>query len=290
MMRVLKSIYNLPPKVVLRRIRRRLSSEPKNVYCLEDVVESAKHMRPQRMFDYLSRYQAILKRHGDWVDLDFAGQRVLELGCGPLAGWAPMAVFLGCQAYTCVEPMFNPAVLESSTVVEKYLLPLHKDLRAIYGAGVEFNRFLEALRMKVAVFKEEFLAASVDGPFDIVLSNSCLEHVFPLDATLRRLREVCRDGARFIHLVDFGNHRATRNPFDGMYSVQPRDYYRKFGKHINLLRAPDVLACLRDAGFETALVPYYTFQEFYRENIHPYWSDRYGERDLFLKTGLFASL
>ncbi len=274
----------------MRRIKRKLSSEQKNYYGLQDIIESPKHMRPQRMFDYLSRYQAILRRHLDWDDLNFVGQRVLELGCGPLAGWAPMAVFLGCQTYTCVEPMFNPAALESKSIIEKYYLPVYKDLSAIYGPNWEFDSFLQSIKVKVRVSKEEFLAASVDGPFDIVLSNSCLEHVFPLDVTLKKLREVCRDSARFIHLVDFGNHRGTRNPFEGMYSVEPSKYFAKYGKHINLLRASDVLACLRNAGFETVLVPYYTFQEFHQENIHPYWSDMYSEGDLFLKAGIFASL
>ena len=288
MKNVLKTLYDLPPKMILRQIRRKLSVRSEKTYHLEDVLESPKYMRPQRMFDFLNRYQLILKRNLNWKDLDFMDRRVGEIGAGPLLGWGPLAVFLGCKSYTCVEPMFNPSVLESHAVIDKYFLPLYKDLCAIYGRKESFERFFESITEKVSVSIDEFLSANIDGPFDIVLSNSCLEHVFPLDRTLQKLREMCVSDVRFIHLVDFGNHRGTRGPFDGMYSMEPEEYWAKYGKKINLTRAPDVLRCLREAGFNAVMVPYYSYKEHYDEKIHPYWLERYNEEDLFLKAALFA--
>lgn len=288
MKNVLKLLYNLPPRVVLRHVKRTLLSNLTKSYHLEDVLGSPKYMRPQRMFDFLNRYQLILKRNLDWKDIDFAGRRVVEIGAGPLLGWGPLAVFLGCKSFTCVEPMFNPAVLESSAVIDGYFLPLYKDLSAIYGPREPFECFFKSITEKVSVLIDEFLSAKVDGPFDIALSNSCLEHVFPLDKTLRTLRDVCVPSVRFIHLVDFGNHRGTRNPFDDMYSMEPRKYFSRYGKKINLLRAPDVHQGLREAGFDAAMVPYYSYREYYGGKIHPYWLERYNEEDLFLKVALFV--
>ena len=289
MKNILKSLYDLPPRTVLRQMKRKFSLHSKRIYHLEDVLESPKYMRSQRMFDFINRYQLILKRNLRWEELDFFDRRVVEIGAGPLLGWGPLAVFLGCRSYTCVEPMFNPAVLESSAVIERYFLPLYKDLSAIYGPRESFEHFFDFLGEKVSVLRDEFLSANVDGPFDIVLSNSCLEHVWPLDETLRRLRDVCVAGVRFIHLVDFGNHRGTRGPFDGMYSMELQEYFSRYGKKINLARASDVLRCLREAGFDAVMVPYYSYEEHYDERIHSYWSERYSEEDLFLKAALFVN-
>ena len=288
MKNILKLLYDLPPRTVLRHIKRKFSSPSKRIYYLEEVLESPKYMRPQRMFDFINRYQLILTRRLDWKELDFVDRRVVEIGAGPLLGWGPLAVFLGCQSYTCVEPMFNPAILESSAVIEGYFLPLYKDLSAIYGPRKTFEHFFESITEKVSVLRDEFLSANVDGPFDIVLSNSCLEHLSPLDETLRKLRDVCITDVRFIHLVDFGNHRGTRGPFDGMYSIEPQEYFSRYGEKINLARAPDVLRCLREAGFDAVMVPYYSCKEHYDEKSHSYWYERYNEEDLFLKVALFV--
>ena len=81
-----------------------------------------------------------------------------------------------------------------------------------------------------------FERAPIASLVDIVLSQSCLEHVFPLE---RDDREACSDSnaaTRFLHLVDFGNHYPTGNPFDGLYEQPPADYIARRGQAINLLR------------------------------------------------------
>jgi len=288
-MQMLQRLYELPPKDVVRKIRRRLLSTDRSVFDLEEIASSAKHLRFQRVYDFLSRYEAIISRtHPEWQGVQFKGRRVLEIGCGPLLGWGPMAIFLGADCYVSAEPFFNENVLNDPTLMERYFLGLHKDLAAIYGPRMLFDEFCEAMRQRVEIHRQELLVAPIQGLFDVVLSNSCLEHVFPLEATLARLKHVSSPDCCFIHLVDFGNHRGTRNPFSGIYSVEPEIYLEKFGGEINLARAPDVERAFREVGFEFALVPYYEFREFYDEPINTFWRERYSDEELFLKTGLIV--
>ncbi len=104
MIRIIKKLYELPPKTTLRKIRNKLSGKDMSQYNLEEILHSEKFMRAANTVDFLSRIQAILKRHTSWVDLGFEGQRVLEIGSGPLMGFGPLAVFLGCEEYVCTEP------------------------------------------------------------------------------------------------------------------------------------------------------------------------------------------
>lgn len=284
----LRRLYELPPKEVVRRSLLRLRGREKGVADLGDILASPKHIRPQRLYDMLSRYEAIIRRHYPWPSLEFDDRSVLEIGAGPLLGFAPLAVFLDCARYLCIEPGYNPKIFESQEIAELYFLPLHKDLSALFGERLRFDEYLNCLRDRVRVEPVDFLDAPIEGSFDIAISNSCLEHIFPLDESIQRLTSVLRPEARFIHLIDFGNHRVGRSPFNGMYSCEPETYFAKFGKKINLLRGPDVLRIFRDAGLDAALVPYYLFDEFYEEDIAPYWSERYSKDELFLKAAIIA--
>ena len=255
---------------------------------MEDILGDSKHLRPQRLYDFLTRYEAIVRQRHPWESLNFEDKRVIELAAGPVLGWAPLAVFLECRSYTCVEPYFNPDVFESKALIDGYFLTIYKDLCAVYGHRVDFATSLQRLRSRTEVLRSEGLYADLEGPYDIALSNSCLEHILALDETIRCLKSVSAPDCRFLHLVDFGNHRGIRNPFDGLYSVEPQIYFGVHKKSINLLRAPDVIEIFRECGFDAELVSYYFFREFYTEDIIPYWSERYSEDDLFLKACIIA--
>jgi SAM-dependent methyltransferase len=284
----LRRIYELPPKEVVRKTLLRLRGKEKGIADLGDILASPKHLRPQRPYDMLSRYEAIISRHHSWPPLEFEGRSVIEIGAGPVLGFAPLAVFLGCARYVCVEPEFNPAIFDSQAITERFFLPLHKDLSGLFGERLSFDEYLSWLRERIRVERADLLGAPLEGPFDIALSNSCLEHIFPLEDSIQRLASVLSPEARFIHLVDFGSHRASRSPFSGMYSREPEAYLAEYGKKVNLLRGPDVLQIFRDASLDAALVPYYRYDEFFEEDIAPYWSERYSKDELFLKAAIIA--
>ena len=288
-MRILRLLYELSPKEVIHKVRRRLSRRSGSTFDLQDITNSQKHMRFQRLYDFLSRYEIIIQRqHPEWEEIQFEAERVLEIGCGPLLGWGPLAVFLGAERYVASEPLFNKDVLTDQILADRYFRGLHKDLSAVYGPRMTFDEFHLALQERCEVHNHALLESSIKGEFGIVLSNSCLEHVFPLDRTITRLKELSSPNCRFVHLIDFGNHRATGSPFSGMYSQEPEAYFHKYGQAINLTRPSEMLQMFRQAGYETNLVPYYQSRENYEEQMIPYWRDRYSDEELFLKAALIA--
>lgn len=283
-MGVLHKLWTTAPRDVALALRRRLRG---GSAARDELLASAKHMRPQRFQDFLARFEAILGRTGQWSPLKFDGARVLEIGCGPLLGFGPLAIFRGCQSFVAVEPDFDSGILADPRVRDTYLLPVHKDLAGIYGELLSYPEFLNRLETRVTAVREPVHRTATEvGEFDIVLSNSCLEHLHPLADSIRRLSGLSAPGGRYVHLVDFGNHRATPSPFSGMYSTTPDEYFRQHGRGINLARAPDMLALFRGSGLDAHLQPYYWFRERYAERIHPHWAERYDEPDLFLKAAL----
>ena len=285
-MNLIKTFWELPPKTVARKAKHRILRRSGREPDLDDLLESPKHMRPQRFYDFLSRYEAILARSTGWAPLEFENRNVLEIGCGPLMGWGPLAVFLGCRRYLGIEPQFDRRILEDEVFVRRYFLPMFKDLTAIYGHRYDFDQFLEALETQTDLTGKHLVDLDGDSTFDVVLSNSCLEHVTPFEESIARLKEVSAPGSRFLHLVDFGNHRPTPSPFSDLYEVKPDRYFATYGQHINLLRPPDIVEAFCRNGFDAHLEPYYAAHEGYDGDISAYWLEHYRREDLFLKTGL----
>ncbi|MHA1564244.1 MAG: hypothetical protein ACTSX7_02920 [Alphaproteobacteria bacterium] len=285
--RLASRLYNLPPREVVHQIRRRIPLLRKTEENLDRLLNGGK-VRPGRPYDFLSRYQAIVARQHAWPHIDFTDACVIELGCGPLLGWGPLAVFLGCKRFVAVEPGYNAAIPSDPRIVARYFRPMFKDLCAIYGTRFSFDAFMAALAQRIEPVATEFLKSEISGPFDLSLSNSCLEHIFPLAPSLQRLGELSTPTASFLHLVDFGNHRDKAHPFAGLYDLEPDAYLARHGQAINLHRAPDILAMFHTAGLPATLVPYYFARETHTGTLAPYWRRRYDDAALFLKAGLFV--
>jgi len=81
-----------------------------------ELLSSAKHGRGIRFAELLLRQEAVIRRHRPWDPLEFEGARVVEIGCGPLAGYGPLAIFCGASSFASAEPewdadlFFSPAV------------------------------------------------------------------------------------------------------------------------------------------------------------------------------------
>jgi SAM-dependent methyltransferase len=254
---------------------------------IDEIINTPRLMRSQRFYDFFSRYEAILGRTCDWQPMDFEGKRVLEIGCGPQLGFGPLSLWRGAVSYSAMEPGYDPEILNSPSIVDSYFLNIYKDLVGVYGQRKGFSDFIQDLRDRTNVVAEPLVGTTLEGPFDIVLSNSCLEHVFDFEDSMKALFELCAPDVRYLHLVDFSNHRGTRNPFDDLYASHPDDYLKRFDDAINLLRPPDVLKAMQSAGFDVAMSPYASYRETYDGGINAFWSERYSEDDLYLQTGIF---
>jgi len=280
-------LLTLTPRETWRILRRRLPglrSGP--AWTADELLTSSKHSRGIRFAELLLRQQAVVQQHMPWQPLDFAGRRVVEVGCGPLAGYGPLAIFCGASEFLSAEPEWDAGLFFSDAVADKYLRIFHADLSALYGPRMDYPQFMEALSKRMTINRSGFESAPMAGPVDIVLSQSCLEHVFPLDATFARLTAIQTPQTRFLHLVDFGNHYPTGNPFEGLYEQPPEDYLARRGRAINLQRAPDVLALFAAKGIPARSIASRVITGSYRGHIHPWWRERYDDAALFTQLAL----
>ena len=285
----LSYLLSLTPLETWRLVRLRLPGlKGGPAWSPEELLSSAKHGRGIRFAELLLRQEAVLRRAMSWQPLDFEGARVVEIGCGPLAGFGPLAVFCGATSFESAEPEWDAGLFFSAEVRERYLRVFHADLCALYGPRMEFDAFVAALRTRMTINRCGFEAAPIEGPVDIVLSQSCLEHVFPLDATIAKLAAIQNERTRFLHLVDFGNHYPTGNPFDGLYAQPPADYIARRGKAINLARAPDVAKLFAQHGIAARLIPSRVMDDSYAGTVHPWWRERYDDAALFTQLALVA--
>jgi len=283
----LSYLASLTPRETWHLLRRRLPlMRGGPAWTAGELLSSAKHSRGIRFAELLLRQEAVLRQHLPWEPLEFAGRRVVEIGCGPLAGFGPLAVFCGASSFESAEPEWDAGLFFSDAVAEKYLRVFHADLVALYGARMKFWDFLKALAARMSIHRAGFEHSPITGPIDIVLSQSCIEHVFPLEATIEKLAAIQTPQTRFLHLVDFGNHYPTASPFDGLYDGPPEAYIAKRGKAINLLREPDVLSLFARHGIAARSVPSRVLPQ--PAAIHPWWRERYDDAALTTQLALIA--
>lgn len=289
---IVQQCYTLPPRESIRKFRRKVLSltgrrSVGDTFDLDEVFASSKELRASRMMNFLWRYERIVQRQFPQWKLDFVGKRVLEIGGGPLLGFGPVAVFFGCTEYVNAEPFHNPAILEHPKATW-YFTCLYNDLSAVFGPRMTRHAFLDALADRAHVDRTPIEMFTSERPFDVVLSNSTLEHIRDLDRALSRLRAASTPEIIFLHLVDFGNHRDPMQPFRGVY-VQPKDaYIAARGDMINLLRPCDVLERFERNGFRVAMVPYYSWETL-PDPVHEWWASRYTREQLLMKAVLFCN-
>jgi SAM-dependent methyltransferase len=253
-----------------------------------DLLHDERIRRPQRMREFLERYQAQAAAAG-CPPVSFAGRRVLEIGCGPLGGWAPLAVFHGAAAYVGADPGIDPQLLHGDAFARAYLRPVFDDLSLGGGQAADFQAFLAAYAARAAFIAGPIEALAEADRFDLVLSNSCLEHIGDFDSFARALVHRLAPGARMLHLVDFSNHRDKEAPFARIYEQPPAAYHRRYGAHINLLRAPDVARALSRHGLPTRWIPVDRRPEALTAvAVDRWWSERYDEATLALRTALLV--
>lgn len=247
---------------------------------------------PTAEVDRFERYRRVIRhRHPGFVEPRFESAVVLELGCGPLLGLAPVAVFRGAATVYFKEPRFSWDVVKSDLAVECYWRPLHHELVAQFEPGApelaDFDWFLKTLFARC----REFDGTDPDHPIDFVYSNSVLEHVpeSELRRVLRELRRRTREDSRFIHAVDFSNHLSAAQPFRGIYD-RPPPSATAGGRPlaINLLRLSDIQRLLDDTGFPAASIVYRRHDTGALGSMDPYWR-RYSPDELGAEVVLYVT-
>lgn len=287
-MRLLRTLIGRSPRQNYWAFVRKIDRYRGNTgFTLADLHCTPKYLNPTAEVDRFERYMRVLRYNtrDDWQPR-FEDAVVLELGCGPVLGIAPLAVFRGARRVLYSEPAFNRELLGEPFVVDRYLRPLHAELCAQYAPIDEeyfdFVRFQENLLSRVRELSE----ADPIERCNLLYSNSVLEHIPPdeLLVVLRRLRSLCTADATFIHVVDFSDHWKGDGPFDAIYRSDPPADRSK--RAINLLRPPEISKHIREAGFRVEMHPYRSYQGDLG-CLADHWKD-FDEESLRMKVAFFV--
>ncbi len=270
-------------KKILGKLFNNLTNEEKSIL-------QALKKRPQAPYDFLNRYENILKNAIKWNELDFENKTVMELGCGPHLGFGPLAIYLGAKRFIAVDPAANRNIYNSKKLIDKYFRLAFKDYKGIFRKEISFSDFFQEQKNKTVFYTDtKSIPKDQYSSIDIQLSNSCLEHIQDLEDVLYDLKKLMAPNGRYIHAIDFGNHMQTNNPFIGIYNSTPSKFKIEHGSKINLIPPSKMLNMFTKTGFNNPiLVPYYYYEENFELNIDKFWINYLEEPDYFLKVGIIA--
>jgi len=289
-MKIQKLLLNHSPYenywTFIRAVRRRLGRG--SLFTMADVCSTRKYCNPLVEIDRFARYGRVIKRfQKGWVQPDFSDSVVLELGCGPLLGIAPIAVYSGARRFFYSEPAFSRDLIQTESVRNGYFTSFHQELLSQCEPGrSEFVRF-EDFYNNVLDRCCDFRSAGQNERIDFLYSNSVLEHVdlgdFP--TLLQRLRSQSSSCCRYVHVVDFSDHHDRPMPFAGIYRSDPT--VNPSHRAINLLRPSEVKSALEEAGFPCEMIVYRR----YSGDLVPmneYWC-RFPEEELRVEVAFFVN-
>ena len=287
----LKLVRELPPRLVYAKIANRLPWSDKRALRVAEIIHSPKDLKPDRLFGFFQTQEVLLQEQIAWQPIDFTGRKVIEIGPGPLAGCGPMAIFRGAAQVYGVDPDWIEGAFDDPAVEEAYLRPHYAALVEAFGPLMDYDTFRTRLADRLKVEAVGLEQAAPGFTADIVMSNSCLEHIEGLDGALRALATLSASDARFMHLVNFGNHRNRTSPFETIYEMPPAEYRVKFGRHINLLRATDVFESFAGAEIDANMIVVdQPADKLELVRLHTYWREHYEMHDLAVRTALFVGL
>ncbi len=132
----------------------------------------SKHFDSAKLIDRRLRYEQATGRRPVWT-----GKRVLELGGGPVLGWAILAILEGATKYYFLEPAFNPDVLKTDRF-QKYFrehllhIKISTGIESPYGCFDDLIADDRIVILKTGAEDTGLPAASVDT----IVSNSFFEH------------------------------------------------------------------------------------------------------------------
>tara|TARA_B100000315_G_scaffold260424_1_gene321698 strand:- start:3252 stop:4154 length:903 start_codon:yes stop_codon:yes gene_type:complete len=293
----LRKLINLFWKTSLQEIYKTIITQIKyfikgkkiknNNYTLDYVINNKQYMNTNVLIDRFERYCRVIKHNDPKYNLSinsFKDKNVLELGCGPLLGWGPIALFLRALSFSYHEPANIPETIKSDEVKTQYFKRLFDELKSNYSGDDKFDKFYNTVMdnsIPISFNKNRFV--------DFVLSNSVLEHIpkIKLELLLDNVSQLCVDKALFLHAVDFGTHGFLNMDLIKLYSIDRLKFTEsKKTYNINFLRKNDIADILYSKGFISELIIDYRFDEIDSTLVHSSW-DKYSYEDLRARVVLY---
>jgi SAM-dependent methyltransferase len=281
---LLKNLWTLSLSEIFSSIKRRFFKKGSWDYSLE-ILNSKKHMNKQYLIDRWERYWRVIESNNQDSSkqyFKFKKKHILEIGCGPVLGWGPLAIFKGAEKYYYLEPSLMRSVVESQKLKEKYFIPLYKELVSNFGNLMDFENFYQ--KVLTNCIPIDF---SNKNSIDLVLSNSVLEHIPREDMPnlMKEIYFVQKPGGYFLHAVDFSSHGFGGKGFGSIYS-----YSRSKGiKNLNLLRMSEIQNHFSEVGFENIHTTVYHSEIVDRSSLHKSWKSALND-DLTSRVVFFVGM
>jgi hypothetical protein len=269
--------------------KRLLPGEEDFQYDLESILRNAVHTDARRVVDRFLRYERVLQKNSNWTPLGFSGKHVVEIGCGPLLGIGPIAIYCGSPEYTCIEPRYRPEVLESDLIWKRFFLPLFQQLDVIFDRGISYNEFVDrvwsAINVEIVPIEEfNHFAAKAD----IVYSNGVLQHILNLENAISQIQLMSHAMTRQFHVVNFTDHASLPDdPFREIYELDPSEYF-EHDFLLNLKRPTEIASMFHKSNIPVMQVNYICDETAVPDNVAPYWS-RFDTSDLAVQIAFFVN-
>ncbi|HOV04982.1 MAG TPA: methyltransferase domain-containing protein [Kaistiaceae bacterium] len=281
---ILAALKRLPLPVIAARAARRLGFRPRWLRSV-DFRYAPDASRPLKAPEILlNAMESAGLARAALVDR-LAGATLLEIGCGPYAGFAPFAIAHGAERYIGIDPGLDIDMLTGSAAGRDYLA------RGLAAAGAD-----KATDVAAALGRMELKTAGIADALpegrkvDVSVSISCLEHIHDFAAAARAMAAASKPDTVHVHLVNFSSHLSKAKPFHDLYEGPYADFARKWNGNINGLRAPDLERALADAGLALRVVVLDSRPEALPAAMHESWTGAYDRDTLAVRTALFTSL
>ena len=252
-----------------------------------EVLADRRQMQPGRLATIYAQYETSAIRDFGWKPIDFADKRVLEIGCGSLGGMAPLALVEGAASYAGIDPAFDASVFGHTRLQQAFLPETLAETARLRGKPNTPS--VVDLQARCSFLKTPLERLEGTEPADIVASISCLEHIWQLESALAALKLLTHKDTRHFHIVNFGNHRNRKRPFDGLYQMAPDKYEAAYGRSINLWRLPDMAKAFSAADIDVDCRPYDIRPDAVPTDVDDWWTKRYDPEVLGIRTGLITN-
>ena len=274
MLPILSKLYNSTPAELVAFLRKKLAKKNDWNFSNEWVIRNPKYRSFNSQMDRWERYKRVINfslNQNNEFDFTFKNKVICEIGCGPLLGIAPLAIFQGAKNYFYSEPYLNIDTLKSKEVKEFIFKNLHNELSLNYGKVLSFDDFYDQLISKCKPIDKS------DCKIDFIYSNSVLEHIDKkkmidiLTYTFERLNF----NSTYFHSVDFGHHMKGSKDLERLYT---NSRFKKLPT-LNMMRKSEIFEILSLVGFSKNLSFTYKSQNLDKLKIHETWK-KYSDDDL----------
>ena len=121
-LKIFRNLLNKSPRYNYGLVKKQFkyflmgNNNPDFDYSLDFIINNKKHMNRNYLIDRWERYKKVINVKEN-IDMEsnfsFQGKKILELGCGPLYGWGPIALYLGSEEYYYLEPALRRKTIQS---------------------------------------------------------------------------------------------------------------------------------------------------------------------------------